>query len=171
MGARFRVLRGGLGKRRAAFRQSGSRGLCAASHCERGKNTRRRSRAAGASGDAATRRSAAGALGLPTLDFRLLIGRAIGRNARRCRNTGERIVRRRHLRRFHEADGQTSTNWGPMALQLARSSGSSAAYAESVLAAKYVFSGDLTTARNYLESAVPALQQSGPRSRRGIYMR
>ena len=51
---------------------------------------------------------------------------------------------------------------GTMALQLARSSGSSAAYAESVLAAKYVFSGDLTTARNYLESAVPALQQSGP---------
>jgi tetratricopeptide (TPR) repeat protein len=49
-----------------------------------------------------------------------------------------------------------------MARRLARSSGSSPAYAESVLAAKHVFSGDLTVARNYLESAVPALQQSGP---------
>ena len=49
-----------------------------------------------------------------------------------------------------------------MALRLARSSGSSPAYAESVLAGKHIFSGDLTAARNYLESAVPALQQSGP---------
>lgn len=49
-----------------------------------------------------------------------------------------------------------------MALRLARSSGSSAAYAESVLAIGHITSGDLTAARNYLESAVPALQQSGP---------
>jgi tetratricopeptide (TPR) repeat protein len=51
---------------------------------------------------------------------------------------------------------------GTMALRLARASGSSAAYAESVLGAERIFSGDLTTARNYLESAVPALQKSGP---------
>ena len=49
-----------------------------------------------------------------------------------------------------------------MALRLARSSGSSAAYAESVLGAEHVFSGDLAAARNYLKRAVPALQQSGP---------
>jgi tetratricopeptide (TPR) repeat protein len=49
-----------------------------------------------------------------------------------------------------------------MALRLARSSGSSGAYAESVLGAKHIFSGDLTAARQCLESAVPALQQSGP---------
>jgi tetratricopeptide (TPR) repeat protein len=52
--------------------------------------------------------------------------------------------------------------FGAMALQLARSSGSSPAYAESVLAGKHIFSGDLTTARNFLESAVPALQETGP---------
>ena len=51
---------------------------------------------------------------------------------------------------------------GTMALQLARSSGSSPAYAESVLAGNCIFSGDLPAARSFLESAVPVLQQNGP---------
>ena len=51
---------------------------------------------------------------------------------------------------------------GTMALRLSRSSGVSAAHAESVLAGAHIFSGDLAAARNYLESAVPALQQTGP---------
>jgi tetratricopeptide (TPR) repeat protein len=51
---------------------------------------------------------------------------------------------------------------GTTALRLSRSSGVSAAYAESVLAGAHIFSGDLTAARNYLGSAVPALQQTGP---------
>jgi tetratricopeptide (TPR) repeat protein len=48
------------------------------------------------------------------------------------------------------------------ALRLACTSGCSAAYAQSVLGAEHIFAGDLTAARNRLESAVPELMQSGP---------